>query len=310
MRFACRTMMVYGNPPRRPVRCIGGGGEKETGGVSVSDNDKQRYRNLLQKACLDETANDAPARERIYARMHDLNEAMLEKRVSTLDPAKAAALRQALRDVVGEDKSAFWIAQASVLPVAEAANAKPRETVAPPPVQPMPPVRPAMAARLVTLATGIVAGMAVVLAGTWAIDPAETSPTTAPGTPAFSQSWQKAYQAGVPKVEIASAFLERVSDAVIDRQNEDGVGLTAVAGGDFVPLKDVAPELAAEFPKELKGSKIIVRADEVGYKILLDWPLCATAQIVKPDMVDPKRRRKATVGCSHFGVWNKSGAEW
>lgn len=280
----------------------------------MSDNDRQRYRNLLQKACLDEKADSGPARERVHARMHDLNEAMLERRAATLDPAKAAELRQALRDVVEEDGKAFRIAQASAAPSVDSARADPGG-VAPPGSAPagaqrLRPARGAMAARLTTLATGAVAGMAVALAAMWAIAPAETSPTAAAGVPALSQSWQKAYQAAVPKVEIAAAFLERVSDAVADRQTEDGVGLTAVAGGDFVPLKAVAPELAAQFPKELKGSKVIVRADEVGYKILFDWPLCATAQIVKPDLVDPKRRRKATVGCSHFGVWNKSGAAW
>lgn len=55
------------------------------------------------------------------------------------------------------------------------------------------------------------------------------------------------------------------------------------------------------------GSGIIVRADEKRYKILQNWPLCATMAFARPEMVDPKRRGNLQLGCAYFGVWNEAG---
>ncbi|MEP9371348.1 hypothetical protein [Mesorhizobium sp. KR1-2] len=119
-----------------------------------------------------------------------------------------------------------------------------------------------------------------------------------------------AYEENVPLIEIAEAFLERVREEVIGRQAKDPDGLTQVAGEKFVPLKTMAPELAGELPKPLRnGSNVIVRADATGYKILFNWPLCATVQFAKPQLLDPVRKN-GVLGCIHFGVWNETGAEW
>lgn len=119
-----------------------------------------------------------------------------------------------------------------------------------------------------------------------------------------------AYEKNLPLVQLAEAFLEHIRADIMARQAEDPDGLVKVAGAKFVSLKTVAPELASKIPKPLrKGSNVIVRADATGYKILFNWPLCATVQFARPQLLDPVRK-SGVLGCTHFGVWNETGAEW
>lgn len=119
-----------------------------------------------------------------------------------------------------------------------------------------------------------------------------------------------AYQANLPLIPVAEGFLERIRQEVVSRQAKDPEGLRKVAGEKFVALNTLAPELAKQLPARLgRGSSVIVRADATGYKILLNWTLCATVQFAKPKLVDPVRKY-SVFGCSHFGVWNQQGAKW
>lgn len=125
-----------------------------------------------------------------------------------------------------------------------------------------------------------------------------------------AQQFVKSYNAGVPRLRDANAFLQQVVDSVIDRQKRDRSAFAASAKA-FIPLAKFDQQLASRMPKTLPGgTAVIVRADAFNFKILMNWTLCGVASISNPDMIDPVRSPGNTIGCPYFGLWSTGAAKW
>lgn len=265
----------------------------------MSELQIQKYRETLQRSVAALDAKAPEEREAGYEKLRLAVDALLKKPELSIGPEVASMLRDSLEEMIlarrgdsGEETSSGQTPDAgSAAPVAHAI-ADPQGARSGRHAF----TRGAFVGLFVATALG--AG----LAWTGVLSAFEK----APGSSAVAA----AYQENLPLVEIAEAFLERIRDEIVGRQAKDPDGLAKAAGAKFVPLRTLAPELAGELPKPLrKGSSVTVRADATGYKILFNWPLCATVQFAKPHLLDPVRKR-GVLGCTHFGVWNETGAEW
>ncbi|KAB2673913.1 hypothetical protein [Brucella tritici] len=111
-------------------------------------------------------------------------------------------------------------------------------------------------------------------------------------------------------IPVADAYLNKAVAAVVEMQKKSPEKLKQIAGKNFISLHKIDPKLGAEKPKALpKYSDVIVKVDQEGYKVLLNWPLCSAAKWSKPQLVDPVRKSDGN-RCSHFGYWNEAGAKF
>jgi hypothetical protein len=151
------------------------------------------------------------------------------------------------------------------------------------------------------LAAGLVIGAATALACYVALGDAFSSAT--------NQRLQHLYSNGVPQIAEAKKFLTKVFFAVAARQKTDAV--MAATSKSYVALSVFDPALAKEMPKTLpRGSSVVLRANGTDMKILLAGPLCATAAIAEPSLVDPVRSDPKFLGCNYMGLWTPGAARW
>lgn len=245
----------------------------------MSELQIQKYRERLQRSVAVLDAKTPEEREAGYDKLRLAVDALLKKSKLSLGPEVASMLRDSLEEMIQARRGAGRVTPSS-------------QTIA----------DPHAFTRGAFLGLVGAAALGAGLAWTGVLSAFEMTPG--------SSAVAAAYRANLPRVEIAEIFLERVREEIVGRQAKDPDGLAKVAGARFVPLKALAPELAGELPKALrKTTGVIVRADATGYKILFDWPLCATVQFSKPHLLDPVRKSEV-LGCTHFGVWNEAGAEW
>jgi hypothetical protein len=259
----------------------------------------QKYKETLSRSVALLATKSPEEREAGYEKLRRAVDALLKKPELSAGPEVASMLRDSLEEMIQARRSG------------SGDEAKSGETpdvgLASPASHAIGAAQAAQPSRH-SFTLGAFAGLviAVVLGGGLAWSGVLSAFDKVPGSSAMAA----AYEENLPLIEIAEAFLERVREEVIGLQAKDPEGLTKLAGEKFVPLKTVAPELAGELPKPLrKGSSVVVRADTTGYKILFNWPLCATVQFAKPHLLDPVRK-SSVLGCTHFGVWNETGAEW
>lgn len=121
---------------------------------------------------------------------------------------------------------------------------------------------------------------------------------------------EELYQKNIAQIVPAADFLSNVKAEIVRWQKTRASRLTKIAGKKFVPLKDINDKLASQMPESLPpGSAVVVRANATDYKILFNWPLCATVQVARPDLVDPMRSVDG-LGCAAFGLWTGKAANW
>ncbi|WP_353644251.1 hypothetical protein [Mesorhizobium sp. WSM2239] len=271
--------------------------------------DIQKYTETLRRAVSSIEDPESDNIEKSYDKLRNANGRFLEKHRDSFGPEAAAQVTAALEEMIADHQ--------------RHANAE-SETSDPRPVETSETASPTVIGSLHqdvgagglgsknNLIIGIIGaflGVALTIA-TWLALPDIGLITTSPADDETAAALIASYEAHLPQVAAAATFLERVREEVITRQQNDAAELTALAGAKFVKLNAAMPELAAQSPKTLpKGSAVILRADATGYKILFNWPLCATVQYARPDLVDPVRARDV-LGCSRFGVWNEAGAKW
>lgn len=265
----------------------------------MSELQIQKYQDILRRSVETLETNDPAEREAGYKKLRLALEVLLAKSQTSVGPEIASALHDALENMIEEHRSGTDKADSSEQPEVDGQVAAAPLVVAQHARSHSAPyafLAGALLGLMVAAATavglaaaGIVSGSANVTAGTSAV--------------------ALAYQANLPLIEVAEEFLERVRQEVVGRQASDPEGLGKITGEKFVALKNLAPELAAQLPKVLPSTAVIVRADAMGYKILFNWPLCATVQFAKPELLDPVRK-PGTLGCSYFGIWNEAGAAW
>jgi hypothetical protein len=277
------------------------------------DEKAKKYQEVLHRALNSLVAQNCTEREAGYEKLRKASDALLDKNRLAFGPEVVAQLRGTLEAMITDHRRHSQEPELETSPAGaiEAPGAKPIGTGLP---HQEVRGRGSLGLRnhLIVGIMGAFIGSAVVLIGliTLSATGLISISLTAEGPTATETALKAAYEAKLPEVEIAAAFLERLRKEVIARQQNDPSGLSALASDKFVKLKTAMPELAAQLPKKLpKGSAVILRADAAGYKILFNWPLCATVQYTKPDLVDPVRARKV-LGCSHFGVWNEAAAKW
>ena len=266
----------------------------------MSEMHIQKYRDTLQRSVEALDSKSPDEREAGYARIRQALDVLLQKSQASMGPEVASLLRDALDEMIQARRGGT---------TPEASN-----EVAPKEGQPASTSAAGVSFKLAVAGRhafwrGALVGLAVAV--TFGAALAWTG-----GVPAFGKASDgsgaiaAAYRANLPRVQAAEAFLERVREEVVGQQQKEPDELARLAGAKFVPLKTIAPELASQLPKALrKGSKVIVRADAKGYKILFNWPLCSTVRFARPQLLDPVRKSSA-LGCTHFGLWNEPGAEW
>jgi hypothetical protein len=281
----------------------------------MHDEKVAKYQEVLQRALSNLDARNSAEREAAYDKLRKANEALLEKNQRSFGPEVAAQLRETLETMISDHRRQSDGPDIEGSPPGLGDIAAPAEKAdAEEPIH-----QEAdnwgsfrLGNHLIAGVIGAFLGAALTTAvlmtlsaiGLFSTSPIEDEPA------AVGVALATAYEANLPEVEAAATFLEQVREEVITRQQNDAAGLTAVAGTKFVKLKVAMAELATQSPKTLpKGSEVILRADATGFKILFNWPLCATVQYARPDLVDPVRARNV-LGCSHFGVWNEAGAKW
>lgn len=123
-------------------------------------------------------------------------------------------------------------------------------------------------------------------------------------------AFEAAFQATRDTAEKEIALLERIENAVLERQRTDGAGLAKAAGRRFQKIEDVMPEFDAE--RESLGDdrlNITIRANADDYKVLFTTPMCGTVRFMRPELLDPRRFDEG-IGCRAFGAWNEGGAQF
>ncbi len=119
--------------------------------------------------------------------------------------------------------------------------------------------------------------------------------------------FEEDFQQSVGQLEIMAPFLKKVEAEIHRRQKEDPVSLNELAGKKFIPLANFDKGLYAKTPKRLpKGTALIVRATDKAYKVVATGPLCRTAALNMPDLVDPRHGGQG-LNCLRFGYWNEAG---
>lgn len=267
----------------------------------MSELQIQKYKDILRRSVETLETNDPAEREAGYEKLRLALEALLAKSQTSMGPEVASALGHALENMIEEHRSGRDRMDSSEQAPDDGQFAPvPDEAIA----------RPARSrSASYTFLGGVLLGVAV-SAALGAGFAAAGIVSVSEKAPAGSDPITLAYQANLPLIGVAEAFLERVRREVVGRQASDPEGLGKVAGEKFVELKNLAPELAKQIPKELRrNSTVTLRADASGYKILFNWPLCATVQFAKPELLDPVRK-PAVLGCRGFGLWNEAGAAW
>jgi hypothetical protein len=128
---------------------------------------------------------------------------------------------------------------------------------------------------------------------------------------AVAATLMRQYNQTAPLVPVAVDYLHKVADSVVEMQKNDPAALEAKASKRFVSVVVLDPELAKKFPPTMPpGSGVVVRADKDNYKILSGWALCGAARFETPDMVDPVRSGRDTLGCANFGLWTPGAVRW
>lgn len=122
--------------------------------------------------------------------------------------------------------------------------------------------------------------------------------------------FEQDFQRSVGQLETVAPFLKEVEAEILRRQKEDAVSLNELAGKKFVSLATFDKALNAKVPKPLPpGTAFIVRATDKAYKVVATGPLCRTAVMKLPDLVDPQRKRHG-LNCARIGYWNKAGSKF
>ena len=194
------------------------------------EEQKQKYRLLLARATAHLSPDARHPREDVYRQLRSANEGMIGNGERKIAAHIAEDLRRALDEVIAEDRRRLLPAgEAGALLGPEMAESDAGNDETPEPRH-----------RTGRFAIGLVLGGAIGLAALAAV--------AMFGFPGFQGNdaaaaravkFEQAYQALYPQVEVASAFLERVREYVVERQTSDPTGLTAVAGQKFVPLSDL-----------------------------------------------------------------------
>ncbi|MDI6026620.1 hypothetical protein QBK99_10505 [Corticibacterium sp. UT-5YL-CI-8] len=291
------------------------------------EKQKEKYRNYIQRLSQDTDVSNADARQAIYAKLQKANEDMISKNRDSFGDDYVELLRRALSETIAENEARYDVGIDSASdpdPIDElhqstAADAPAHDTGEYSEAEPVAQAEPHLSGMpaaskprlnrtmLIGLALGALATI-VILYG-----------LTASGIASVSFNGQQiarnnyvttAYADQEPQVQVAREYLVKVRDAVIAMQKKDAAAVTKVAGSKLVPLKALDRKLAAELPKSLPtGTQASVRANDKGYKILLNSPLCSTVELADVALVDPVRKRVG-LGCTHFGMWNAGGAKY
>ncbi|WP_353646352.1 hypothetical protein [Mesorhizobium sp. WSM2239] len=252
--------------------------------------DSQKYTETLRRAVSSIEDTESDSREKSYDKIRKANERFLDKHRDLFAPEAVVQLTAALEEMIAAHRrEAEPLADKAIPNSTHLSNG------------PLGDAGPEASAAWRRFLVGMFLGIGIGVVGTLSVFLLSEGETLA---------LQLANKKNLPQVEIAVGFLDRIREEVTSRQRDDADGLSAVAGAKMIGLKSVMPELAREMPKTLpKSSAVVLRADATGYKILFNWPLCATVQYARPDLVDPVRARDV-LGCSHFGIWNEAGAKW
>lgn len=292
------------------------------------EKQKEKYRNYIQRLSQDADVSAGDVRQVIYAKLQKANEDMISKNRDSFGDDYVELLRRALSETIAENEARYntgtnstaepdpidelhqsTVADEALAHDAGEYNEAEQVTYATPQLSGTPAAsKPRFnQSVLIGLALGALATI-VILYG-----------LTASGIASVSFNGQQiarnsyvttAYAEQEPQVQVARDFLVKVRDAVIAMQKKDAAAVTKVAGSKLVPLKALDRKLASQLPKSLPtGTQVSVRANDKGYKILLDSPLCSTVELADIALVDPVRKRVG-LGCTHFGMWNAGGAKF
>ncbi len=148
----------------------------------------------------------------------------------------------------------------------------------------------------------VIAGFLLVTFNVFAISTGDTAERAA--------LFEEDFQRSVEQLELVAPFLKEVQAEILSRQKEDPISLNELTGKKFISLAKFDKVLSAKIPKPLPpGTAFIIRATDKAYKVVATGPLCRTAAIDMPDLVDPQRKGHG-LNCARIGYWNEAGSKF
>ena len=185
--------------------------------------------------------------------------------------------------------------------VIEDAISKVEASYTPTPSSPKPATAPWLSIGLPALCIGIVLGTASAVLMTKNTSNADEAEQLKPLLTRYAEQ--------APMVPIAEKYLQEIKNSIIRRQRENPESLKIAK--KMIPLAQYDPALHKKIPKNLpNGTSILLRTDHRDFKILMNWPLCGTISLARPEMLDPRRSKIPSIGCPFFGIWTKGAENW
>lgn len=203
----------------------------------------QKYKDILRRSVETLDVNDPASCEVGYEKLRLALEALLAKSQTSMGPEVASALGHALENMIEEHRSGRSRADSSEQAADDSQVTSVPEVFAQP-----------ARSRSYTFLGGVLLGVAVSAAlgaGFAAAGIVSVSEKASAG----SDPVTVAYQANLPLIGVAEAFLERVRQEVVGRQASDPEGLGKIAGEKFVVLKNWHPNLPSSFPRNWDGTR-------------------------------------------------------
>jgi hypothetical protein len=259
--------------------------------------------NALRRLTAGLETGDAIGRDVAYSRIRESNEAFIRNNGGKFGESSASAFRGVVEEIIAQDvrngQAPAAVTDEDHMP-GSGNRAKPAADFRNAPQSARP--RSALSGGLVGFGIAAFAGFAFWVVGAPPADEVRRQ-----------ELFEAKFAKSLPQVEAAAAFLDRVSQEIVKRQETDGAALAAIAGRRPVMLDKVLPEIAKEMPAEMPaGTVLLVRATDTAYKIVFRSRLCTAVEFARPEMIDRVREpaKAGGLGCEFFGVWNKPGARF
>lgn len=248
---------------------------------------REKYKSSLEKIIASKDPSSGHVLDDSIAELRLLNERIIQQRADLRDTVRGQQMRQALNEVANEFRSA----ESNRI---EAARHRHEKSLL-------------GSIRFGSAFTGLVAGCVSLVCVILAIEYVGIIDVAFGVDAQRRVKLDKQFLSDHAVIPAADAYLLKAVKSVTDIQSRAPAKLEKLAGKQFVSLKELDPALHKAKPAQLgKYSGIIVRADKVGYKVLMSWPLCTAAKWTKPTLIDPVRGTEGE-RCSHFGYWNEAG---
>ena len=260
---------------------------------------KLKYTQYLSKILDGVDPRDDAQVEAGYDRLRAANEKMLDNNRHLSESGQAEELRAAVEAVINDHRESRAGGPASDMPREQASIHEDRtEPVA---------GRKNRSAWALPVLAGFVGGIVVGAATLGTLAAASVIDISYGERGRIRTMLYDDFRASAGGFESTRSFLDLAEAGVKRLQAEDATRLTKLAGRNFRPIAGIDAEIGKQAPKDLpKGTRILVRADDKAYKVIVTGPLCRYAHILEPELVDPKRAN-AGPNCSAFGRWNEAG---